>query len=98
MTGYSEAGQALVTSGVDKLIFVGSTGVGKAVMRSAADTLTPVVLELGGKDAFIVCDDADLKQVSMLSGRHLCDSHCFLKDRSGAAALCVMCKRICSCW
>lgn len=69
MTGYAEAGQALVTSGVDKLVFVGSTGVGKAVMRSAADTLTPVVLELGGKDAFIVCDDADLKQVSMLFGR-----------------------------
>ncbi|CAK0772335.1 hypothetical protein CVIRNUC_003952 [Coccomyxa viridis] len=62
VTGYSEAGSALVTGGVDKVIFVGSTGVGKAVMRAAALSLTPVVLELGGKDAFIVCEDADLSQ------------------------------------
>ena len=33
VTGYGEAGNALVTGGVDKVIFVGSTGVGKAVMR-----------------------------------------------------------------
>ena len=60
--GHAEAGNALVTGGVDKLIFVGSTGVGRAVMAAAAQKLTPVVLELGGKDAFIVCDDADLAQ------------------------------------
>lgn len=36
--------------------------VGRRVMAAAAQTLTPVVLELGGKDAFIVCDDADLNQ------------------------------------
>jgi acyl-CoA reductase-like NAD-dependent aldehyde dehydrogenase len=60
--GYAEAGNALVTGGVNKLVFVGSTGVGRAVMAAAAQTLTPVVLELGGKDAFIVCEDADLAQ------------------------------------
>ncbi|KAK3262062.1 hypothetical protein CYMTET_29060, partial [Cymbomonas tetramitiformis] len=61
--GYGDAGHALVTSGVDKLVFVGSTAIGRKVMESAAGTLTPVVLELGGKDPFIVCDDADLNQL-----------------------------------
>ena len=60
--GYAEAGNAVVTGGADKVVFVGSTGVGRAVMRAAADTLTPVVLELGGKDPFVVLDDADLSQ------------------------------------
>ncbi|GLC58293.1 hypothetical protein PLESTB_001342900 [Pleodorina starrii] len=67
VTGYGEAGNALVTGGVDKVIFVGSTQVGKLVMRAAAETLTPVVLELGGKDAFIVAEDADLKQVVQIA-------------------------------
>lgn len=37
------------------------------IMRNAAETLTPVTLELGGKDAFIVCEDADVSHVSVLS-------------------------------
>lgn len=56
--GYGEAGAALAGSpGVAKLIFVGSQGVGRAVLREAVEPLTPVVLELGGKDAFVVLDD-----------------------------------------
>ena len=63
VTGYGEAGGALVTAPVDKLIFVGSVEVGRKVMAAASAALTPVVLELGGKDAFIVCHDANLNQV-----------------------------------
>jgi acyl-CoA reductase-like NAD-dependent aldehyde dehydrogenase len=61
VTGYGETGAALVSSGVDKVLFIGSPAVGKLVMRAASATLTPVILELGGKDAFIVFDDADFE-------------------------------------
>jgi acyl-CoA reductase-like NAD-dependent aldehyde dehydrogenase len=57
------AGEALVRAGVDKVTFIGSPGVGKRVMATAAESLTPVVLELGGKDPLVLCDDADFNQV-----------------------------------
>ena len=44
----------------DHLLFTGSTAVGKHVMRAAADNLTPVTLELGGKSPVIIADDIDL--------------------------------------
>jgi acyl-CoA reductase-like NAD-dependent aldehyde dehydrogenase len=62
LTGGGETGSALVTSGVDKIFFTGSPHTGKKVMEAASTTLTPVVLELGGKDPMIICDDADLDQ------------------------------------
>lgn len=62
LTGFAETGAALV-SAVDKLTFIGSPAVGKIIMRNAAATLTPVVLELGGKDPAVICDDADMEQV-----------------------------------
>jgi succinate-semialdehyde dehydrogenase/glutarate-semialdehyde dehydrogenase len=46
---------------VRKIGFTGETGTGKQVARSAADELKHVTLELGGSDAAIVCDDADLE-------------------------------------
>jgi acyl-CoA reductase-like NAD-dependent aldehyde dehydrogenase len=60
--GFGEtAGRALVAHPeVDKISFTGSTGVGKEIMRSAADTLKKVSLELGGKSPNIVFADADL--------------------------------------
>ncbi|MFV1478571.1 aldehyde dehydrogenase family protein [Serratia marcescens] len=45
---------------VKKITFTGSTKAGAAVLHSAADNITPALLELGGKDAYIVFDDADL--------------------------------------
>ncbi len=59
VTGGGATGEALVRGGVDKVVFTGSVRTGKRVMAAAADTLTPVLLELGGKDPMIVCEDAD---------------------------------------
>lgn len=58
--GAGETGAALCHAGVDKLSFTGSTATAKRVMAACADTLTPLVLEAGGKDAMIVDADADL--------------------------------------
>mmetsp|Transcript_5098 Transcript_5098/g.15551 ORF Transcript_5098/g.15551 Transcript_5098/m.15551 type:complete len:491 (+) Transcript_5098:3-1475(+) len=58
VTGYAATGEAVVDV-CDKLIFVGSTAVGKRVMARAAQTLTPVTLELGGKDPFVLLPGAD---------------------------------------
>lgn len=62
VTGFADAGEAVVEK-CDKVTFIGSPGVGKLVMKKASETLTPVVLELGGKDPAVVLDDADLDQV-----------------------------------
>ncbi|DBB05797.1 TPA: hypothetical protein ACH3X3_009810 [Trebouxia sp. C0006] len=84
VTGYAEAGNALVTSGINKLIFVGSTEIGKKVMQAAAQNLTPVVLELGGKDAFIICDDANLAETiptAMKGAFFSCGQNCAGAER-----------------
>lgn len=58
--GYGETGAALCGAGVDKMAFTGSPATGRKVMGACAETLTPVVMELGGKDALIVDRDADV--------------------------------------
>lgn len=60
VTGYGATGSALVTSGADKIFFTGSPHNGRKVMEAASRAPTDVVLELGGKDPMIVCEDADL--------------------------------------
>ena len=60
MYGDGRAGEHLVRSGVDKVAFTGSPTTGKKIMAACADTLTPVLIEGGGKDAMIVDTDADL--------------------------------------
>lgn len=63
VTGAGATGQALVSHpGVDKVAFTGSTDVGKAIARAVAGTDKKVTLELGGKAANIVFDDAPLDQ------------------------------------
>jgi len=64
VTGGGVTGEALVRSGVGKICFTGSVRTGKRVMAAAAETLTPVLLELGGKDPMIVCADADLDRAA----------------------------------
>jgi len=63
MQGGGELGSTLCASpGIDGIIFTGSVRTGKSVAKSAAENLTPVSLELGGKDAAIVCRDANLER------------------------------------
>jgi acyl-CoA reductase-like NAD-dependent aldehyde dehydrogenase len=61
--GYGETGAALIDE-VDFVMFTGSTATGKKVAERAARTLTPVALELGGKDPMIVCADADMARAA----------------------------------
>jgi acyl-CoA reductase-like NAD-dependent aldehyde dehydrogenase len=61
LTGAGETGAALCRAGVDKLAFTGSAPTGRRVMAACAETLTPVLMELGGKDAMIVDSDADVE-------------------------------------
>ncbi|AXH88835.1 aldehyde dehydrogenase family protein [Micromonospora aurantiaca] len=58
--GFGAVGAALCRSGVGKVAFTGSTATAKRVMAACAESLTPVLLEAGGKDAMIVDTDADL--------------------------------------
>jgi aldehyde dehydrogenase (NAD+) len=62
ITGDGRAGAALVKSGVDKIAFTGSTEVGKAIQRELAGTGKKLTLELGGKAANVIFDDAALDQ------------------------------------
>jgi acyl-CoA reductase-like NAD-dependent aldehyde dehydrogenase len=58
--GAGDVGAALVDAPCDKISFVGSPVTGRRICEAAAKHLTPVVMELGGQDAAIVCEDADL--------------------------------------
>ena len=62
VTGDGRTGAAVVKADVDKIAFTGSTEVGKAIQRELAGTARPLTLELGGKAANIVFDDAALDQ------------------------------------
>jgi aldehyde dehydrogenase (NAD+) len=68
VTGGTDVGQALTSDGrVDLITFTGSDTVGAAVARQGADTLKKVVLELGGKSALIVREDADVEAAAQFA-------------------------------
>jgi acyl-CoA reductase-like NAD-dependent aldehyde dehydrogenase len=82
--GYGDTGAALVRSKVDTILFIGSVKNGRRVIEGSAERVTPVVMELGGKDAFIVCDDADVEQAvhAALAGCYVnCGQNCVASER-----------------
>lgn len=62
--GDKEQAERLVLSDVQRVMFTGSTGGGKAIMNLAARKVLPVTLELGGKHAAIVLDDSDVDVIA----------------------------------
>ncbi len=82
--GDGRAGRALIEAGLDTIVFIGSVENGRRVLAAAAETLTPVVLELGGKDPFIVCEDANLEAAvhGALAGTFInCGQNCVASER-----------------
>ena len=82
--GFGETGAALARSAVDTILFIGSVGNGRRVVQGSAERITPVVMELGGKDAFIVCDDAELDQAAhaAMNGCFInCGQNCVASER-----------------
>lgn len=75
LTGDAEIAAAFTRLPFDHLLFTGSTAIGKKVMREAAENLTPVTLELGGKSPAIIADDIPLE--------HFVERLCFAKSLNG---------------
>lgn len=87
LPGGRDAGAALAAHrGVDKIALIGSVSAGRAVMRAAAETVKPVMLELGGKNALIAFPDADPDEVvaGMVAGMNFawCGQSCGSTSRA----------------
>lgn len=87
VTGPGETvGQALVKSPIPRLVtFTGSVEAGKSIMRTAAETVKVVSLEMGGKAPFVVMDDADLESAvkTAVSSRFVnCGQVCICNERT----------------
>ncbi len=63
-SGGPAEGQAFAKLAFDHMLFTGATGIGKHILHAAADNLTPVTLELGGKSPTILSRSADLEQAT----------------------------------
>lgn len=64
VTGGMEESKAFSALPWDLLVFTGSSQVGKRIMAAAAENLTPVILELGGKSPCVILDDADIQEAA----------------------------------
>jgi coniferyl-aldehyde dehydrogenase len=73
VTGGPEVGQAFAGLAFDHLLFTGATGVARHVMKAAAENLTPLTLELGGKSPVILGRSADMKTAAarVMNGKTL---------------------------
>jgi acyl-CoA reductase-like NAD-dependent aldehyde dehydrogenase len=64
LQGEGDVGQALIQSGIDKVVFTGSTRTGKSIYQAAAEAMIPATLEMGGKDAAILLPDAPIDETA----------------------------------
>ncbi len=64
VTGEGGTGAALVDAQPDKIVFTGAVATGRKVAAACGERLIPCVMELGGKAALIVCDDADIERAA----------------------------------
>ena len=64
VSGGPDVGKAFAELAFDHLIFTGATSVGRHILHAAADNLTPVTLELGGKSPVILGKGADIRQAT----------------------------------
>jgi coniferyl-aldehyde dehydrogenase len=73
ITGGPEVGQAFAALAFDHLVFTGATSIAAHVMRAAAENLTPLTLELGGKSPVILSRTADMKTAAarIMNGKTL---------------------------
>jgi len=84
VVGDSSIVETLIDSGIDGVTFTGSVPVGAKVAQQATAQLKKTVLELGGSDPFIVCEDADIEKASngAVKGRFInCGQTCIASNR-----------------
>jgi acyl-CoA reductase-like NAD-dependent aldehyde dehydrogenase len=84
LIGDSAGAETLIDSDIDAVTFTGSVSVGAKVAQRATSQLKKIVLELGGSDPFIVCDDADIEKAAngAVKGRFInCGQSCIASKR-----------------
>jgi aldehyde dehydrogenase (NAD+) len=85
VTGAGSVGAALITHGVDKISFTGSTATAKKVAAACVERMIPFVLECGGKDPVLIDKDADLERAA---------DHALWSGMSNAGQSCIGAERI----